>query len=75
MILTSEFELTGSSFITTKFGGRMQTRRTTIEGNRYLIFYTFNEQPPSVAASTKDGESASPPEPRAKPTAEEERRV
>jgi hypothetical protein len=48
----------------------MNRRRIELEDGRYLIFYTFNEEP-TPNASDDDAR----PEPEAEPEAEEERSV
>ena len=37
----------------------MRSRRITIEGNRYLIFYTFDDEPHVGAAATADTSNVS----------------
>ena len=49
----------------------MHRRRITLDDGRYMIFYTFDGATPSL----NTGESEPPPQPEAKPSAEEERRV
>jgi len=64
----------------------MQRRQIKMEDGRYLIFYTFEEEPtasvqPEEAGSRKAGIigvpdiASRPAEPQAEPQAEEERRV
>ncbi|MDQ3648919.1 MAG: hypothetical protein M3458_01315 [Acidobacteriota bacterium] len=52
-------------------GTAMHRRRITLDDGRYMIFYTFDGANPSL----NTGESAPPPQPKAKLVAEEERRV
>jgi hypothetical protein len=58
----------------------MQQRQITLEDGRYLVFYTFDEEPASPSNST-DGaagaeeRSVQRAEPEAEPQATEERRV
>lgn len=53
----------------------MHRRRITLADGRYLIFYTFNEQPAPRVQIQAEGDNANRREPEAKPEAEEERRV
>jgi hypothetical protein len=53
----------------------MHRRRITLKDGRYLIFYTFDEQPGSGQEVEGAGQDASRSEPDARPQAEEERRV
>jgi len=52
-------------------GTAMHRRRITLDDGRYMIFYTFDE----TTAPLNTGESEPPPQPEAKPVAEEKRRV
>ncbi len=47
----------------------MRRRRIIKEDGRYLIFYTFEDEPAPPEANVQ------PPEPKPEPLAEEERRV
>lgn len=53
--------------------GAMHKRQTTLEDGRYLIYYTFGDEPDSHAGVGAGGESR--PEPEAAPEAAEERSV
>jgi hypothetical protein len=55
----------------------MEKRQITMHDGRYLIFYTFAEEPApsSTGAKENQAESAQGSEPEAQPEAEEERRV
>ena len=53
----------------------MHRRRITLADGRYLIFYTFDEQPAPRAQTQAEGDNAPRREPEAQPEAEEERRV
>ena len=61
--------------------GEMNKRRTTLEDGRYLIYYTFGDEPDEPrgtggSASKGESESESKREPDdVEPFAEEERRV
>jgi hypothetical protein len=48
----------------------MNRRQIELEDGRYLIFYTFDEEPPPVAC-----DAAERPEPETETEAEEERSV
>ena len=54
----------------------MEKRQIKMDDGRYLIFYTFTDTPapPRADAEENHGETAER-QPRAKPEAEEERRV
>ena len=52
--------------------GEMHKRRTTLADGRYLIYYTFGDEPD---AASESGDEASKRAPDAEPSAEEERRV
>lgn len=54
----------------------MEKRQIKMEDGRYLIFYTFTDEPEPLRADVEEnrGETADK-QPRAKPEAEEERRV
>ena len=49
----------------------MHKRQITLEDGRYLIFYTFEDEP----APSTENPDAQRPEPEPEPQAEEERRV
>jgi hypothetical protein len=51
----------------------MNRRQIEMEDGRYLIFYTFDEEP--AATANDDDAAAERPEPQAEPEAEEERLV
>jgi hypothetical protein len=53
----------------------MQKRQITMQDGRYLIFYTFTDQPALPRTEETKDEGADEVEPEAKPEAEEERRV
>jgi hypothetical protein len=52
--------------------GEMHERRTTLADGRYLIYYTFGDEPD---AASETGDEAPERAPDAEPSAEEERRV
>lgn len=53
----------------------MHQRRVTLNDGRYLIFYTFDEQPNGASEAEGAGQGAGRSEPDVQPQAEEERRV
>jgi hypothetical protein len=53
----------------------MHRRRITLADGRYLIFYTFDEQPAPRAKTQAESENSGRLAPAAEPEAEEERRV
>jgi hypothetical protein len=53
----------------------MQKRRITLHDGRYLIFYTFEDEPVPDASNDKETDARRRAEPDAVPQAEEERRV
>jgi hypothetical protein len=55
----------------------MQKRQIAMQDGRYLIFYTFEDEPPSPPARAEEQRDGSDTEeqPRVKPEATEERNV
>ena len=53
--------------------GEMRKRRTTLEDGRYLIYYTFGDEP-GAARAPEECEPQREPAPK-RPVAEEERSV
>ena len=53
----------------------MDKRQIRMADGRYLIFYTFTDEPALSRAEEKQDEAASDRETEAQPEAEEERRV
>ena len=54
----------------------MEKRQIKMEDGRYLIFYTFTDKPTPLRADAEENhDDTAEKQPRAKPEAEEERRV